>query len=151
MSKLGDNLYGMDNRLTARAAGGSRSMIPAALLLAYLIAKPFYLFPSGGPQIADGFIGLLFFWSLFSAMKSSRDTAGVFTACIYFSVYALFINGTWALVLGNISMLKTPIFYFFNTITIFIILTFHALVSDKALRILVLGTVLSLVLQVTLS
>lgn len=144
-------MSGTDGKLTAGEAGGSRGMAPAALLLAYLTAKPFYIFPSGGPQVADGFIALLFLWSLFAATRLSRDTAGVFTACIYFSVYAFFVNGIWALILDEFSMLKTPAFYFFNTITILVILTFHALDREKALRILIFGTVFSLVLQVALS
>ena len=144
-------MSGTDGRLTGGEAVGSRGMAPAVLLLAYLITKPFYLFPSGGPQVADGFIALLFLWSLFAATRLSRDSTGVFNACIYFSVYAFFVNGIWAIILAEISMLKTPVFYFFNTITIFIILTFHALAREKALRILMFGTVLSLVLQVMLS
>lgn len=149
MTKPIDNSYGADGRPTGGKAGGG--MAPAALLLAYLFLKPFYLFPSGGPQIADGFIALLFSWSLFTATRLLRDTAGLFTACIYFSVYALFVNGIWALILNDFSMFKTPVFYFFNTITIFIILTYFARAREKALRILMIATVLSLVLQVILS
>lgn len=140
-----------DGKLTAGEVDESCGMASAVLLLAYLIAKPFYLFPSGGPQVADGFIALLFLWSLFAAARLSRDSIGVFSACIYFSIYAFFVNAIWALTLDELSMLKTPVFYFFNTIMIFIILTFHALAREKALKILILGTVLSLAIQVTLS
>jgi hypothetical protein len=151
MSKPDGNLYGSDARLIGRAAGDSGGMYTAALLLVYFISKPFYLFPSGGPQIADIFIALLFIWSFFSRSKLSKEAADVPAACIYFSVYALFVNAIWALVLSDISMLKAPTFFFFNSIVVFVLFSVHARIEDRVIRAILVGIVASLALQFSLA
>lgn len=151
MLKPMNNPPAADDNLSIGNVRGSSHMVPIVLLLAYLIVKPFYLFPSGGPQIADAFVILLSLWSLFAAVRLPRDTAGVFTSCIYFSVYTFFVNAIWSAFTGELTMLIIPAFYFFNTIIIFTIFTFHALAREKALRILMIGIVLSLVVQSILS
>lgn len=151
MLKPTNNLPEVDDNLSLGNVRGSSGMVPIVLLLAYLIGKPFYLFPSGGLQIADTFVILLSLWSLFAAVRLPRDTAGVFTSCIYFSVYTFFVNAIWSALTSELTMLIMPTFYFFNTILIFSIITFHAMARKKASRILMIGIVLSLVVQSILS
>lgn len=137
-------------RLATAADKTNGSLWVAALVAAYFVSKPFYIFPSGDPQIADGIVGLLFLWALFSGAGRSPDTVGVLRACIYFSFYTFFINGIWAAVVGELFMLRTPIFYFFNTIIVFVLLTYHSRFGERALRVLLIATMVSLLLQVVL-
>lgn len=151
MTRLTGDIHGSHGGLQASAMRAGNGKLPAVLLVGYFFTKPFYIFPSGGPQIADGLIAMLFFWGIFSGSRPSRETFGVLNSALLFSAYTLVINGIWAMILADPSMLKTPIFYFFNTVTIFIVLSLHARDRDSALRILTTGIVLSLAIQSVLS
>lgn len=144
-------LHTVGNRHPAATTDTKSSKIAALLFFAYLVTKPFYLFPSGGPQIADGFVALLLVWALFSRAGMPAEIVGIFTACIYFTVYTFIVNCIWALVLGDVSMLKTPIFYAFNTILIFIVFEFYCVDRQAILRLLFFATLASLVVQSVLA
>ena len=130
---------------------GSSSNGWGLLLAAYFMAKPFYLFESGTAQIADGFIGLLFVIGLVSGVKLTSETAGILRACVIFCIYTFFVNAVWAFILNDLSMLKTPVFYTFNTIIIFIILAFFARFGEQAIKIILFAVVASLAIQFALA
>ena len=121
------------------------------LFAAYLVAKPFYFFPSGGPQIADAIAGLLFLIIFLGRQSISRGTAPVMWACVLFSTYTLIVNAVWTLLMMDINMLVTPAFYFFNTIVVYAILSLHGRIGDRLLKVTLVACVVSVAVQVVLS
>jgi hypothetical protein len=134
-----------------QATPAARGKATSVLLVAYLIAKPFYLFPSGGPQIADAIAGILFLLIFSSRQAITRTTSPILAACILFSFYTLIVNSAWALVMVDPNMLKSPAFYFFNTMIVYVILNLHGRTGDDLLKVVLIGTVASCSIQVVLS
>lgn len=130
---------------------GSGSTGWSLLLVAYFIAKPFYLFASGTAQIADGFIGLLFLFGLISGAKLTSETTGIFRSCVIFCIYAFFVNAIWALILNDLSMLKAPVFYAFDVIVLFVVLAYFALAGEQAIKTILFAVVASLAIQFALA
>ena len=58
-------------------------------LAAYFIAKPFYLFESGNPQVADFLLAGLFVFLLFSRPRIKLGGMSLLMPSIYFSIYLL--------------------------------------------------------------
>lgn len=132
-------------------ASGAGGYVTALLIVAYLIAKPFYFFPSGGAQIADVIVVAMFALALLGRQDILRMTGPFLVACILFSSYTLIVNAIWALLLDDLSMLMTPAYYFFNTIVVYIILNSYGRVGDLLLKVLLAGAVISLGVQLLLS
>lgn len=148
---IGGPLRGLDSQGLTDPGQGSSSTGWRLLLIAYFMAKPFYLFESGTAQIADGVILLLFFICLVSGARPISETAGALRACIIFCIYVFFVTAVWALILNDLSMLKTPVFYAFNTIIVFIILALSARFGEQAVKIILFAVVVSLAVQFALA
>lgn len=131
------------------AAGGG--IVAPVLLVAYLMAKPFYLFPGGDAQIAD-LIACLLFVAVFIGRQTIRsDTAPVLWIASLFATYSLIVNAIWALLMMDISMLMTPAYYFFNTLMMYVVLTFGSRSERGMLKILLFGVVAAVALQAVLT
>lgn len=78
----------------------------------YLIVFPFYLYPSGGPQIADviGIILILFsLKSIFANIKKYK----FFKYLLVFFCYSFLLNLIWVLILQDFILLKSSITYLY--------------------------------------
>ncbi|MCK5276260.1 MAG: hypothetical protein KAR37_16515 [Alphaproteobacteria bacterium] len=135
-----------------------REVTPAAgmfvtplLLIGYLVAKPFYLFPSGGAQVGDVIIVALFVLAFLGRQAITRVTGPFLWACVLFSTYTLIVNGIWALLQNDLSMLMTPIYYFFNTTIVYIILNGYGRIGDQLLKVMLAGAIVSIGIQAALS
>jgi len=122
-----------------------------ALLVAYLTVKPFYVFPSGGAQIADVIVIVMFVLAVLGRQDIERVTGPFLAACLLFSTYTLIVNAVWALILNDLGLLITPVYYFFNTMLVYIILNCHGRVGNLLLKVLLAGVVISLGVQLLLS
>lgn len=145
----------IDNKHTHKAYGQTiqttNGLAASSLLVAYLIAKPFYLFPSGGPQIADAIAGLLFVATFFGRQAITRTTSPVLWACILFATYTLIVNAVWAMLIMDLSMLMTPAFYFFNSMIVYVILTLNGRIEGGVLKVMLVGIVASVGVQALLT
>jgi len=145
----------IDNKHTYMASGQiiptTSGLVAQFLLVAYLVAKPFYLFPSGGPQIADFIAGLLFVATFFGRQTITRTTSPVLWVCILFATYSLIVNAIWAMLMMDLSMLMTPAFYFFNTVVVYVILTLNGRIEGGVLKVMLFGIVASAALQALLT
>lgn len=117
----------------------------------YLITKPFYLFQSGNPQIADGLIILASLVAAFSGLRPSAVHKGIFQLIILFSVWTFFVNWTWAVIVNDLSMIKAPAFYAFNAVVVFVILALYDRIGERALKVILFGTFAAVLLQVFLA
>lgn len=134
--------------MRAQSEGGFAQTL---LLMGYLVAKPFYIFSSGNPQVADGLISLAFFAAFFSQYRVTSEIRGILQAIVLFCIYAFFVNGMWGILIIDVSMLKSPIFYAFNAAVVYVIMVFWGRGGDRAIRWLLIGIVVSLALQFLLA
>jgi len=138
----------MSFRNTAWGAGAYATLL---LLVAYLVAKPFYLFPSGGAQIADAIVVAMLILAILGRQEITRVTGPFLAACILFSTYTLIVNAVWALLLDDLGLLITPVYYFFNTILVYVILNSYGRVGEPLFKVLLVGVVISVCVQLLLS
>jgi hypothetical protein len=82
----------MPYRESAPAASGFVALL---LLVVYLVAKPFYLFPSGGAQVADVIVVALFLMAFLGRQAIMHVTGPFLWACVLFSTYTLIVNAVW--------------------------------------------------------
>jgi len=78
----------------------------------YLIMFPFYIFPSGGPQLAD-FIGLVLILFSLKQINSYIFKYKFFYILFLFIIYSLIINLIWSLILEDLSLLKSSMNYLY--------------------------------------
>jgi len=104
------------------------------LLLVYLLLKPFYLFGSGGLQIADGFLLLAFvvyFTASFLTNKGKAEMAEVFRGQRFFIVFVIatfLVNGAYFLIYPEFKFLLSSLYFVFNLVAIIV---FAAFLNDK--------------------
>jgi len=113
----------------------------------YLIVYPFYFFERGDPQIADLFGVLLIALNIKSILLNIK--ANIFTkALFFFVIYTLILNTVWMLILGNILILKSSLFYLYS---FFILLIFFSKMKDPSfLNIIIKAIAICLVIQLIL-
>lgn len=103
-------------------------------LLIYLLLKPFYLFSSGGLQIADAFLILSFGLLLISLKLQKRtrkdfvDTIKSNSLFVLFVSLTLAINVIYFLYIGEFKFILSSLYFIFNLLAI---LTFSAFYKDK--------------------
>lgn len=103
-------------------------------LLIYLLLKPFYLFSSGGLQIADAFL-ILSFGLLLLSLKIHKKTRREFMDIIrsnglflLFVSLTLAINTIYFLYIGEFRFILSSLYFIFNLLAI---LTFSSFYRDK--------------------
>lgn len=100
----------------------------------YLILKPFYLFGSGGLQIADVFLVLAFFlffiesWLSPGKKKSMVGAVRNHRFLIVFVLLVIAINATYFLILFDKRLLLSSLYYVFNLLAV---VMFAVFLKDK--------------------
>ena len=119
-----------------------------ALLWLYVVLKPFYLFPSGVPQIADLILVLaLIISALFIKVRIDKNTASVLKAGFYFSLYTVGVNLAWSLYLKDLGMVVYASYYIYNAMAMFVIFVCAAAARDQFERCIFWGAVVSSCVQ----
>lgn len=91
--------------------------INIALLSLYLILKPFYLFHSGLPQLADMILTLLIALSVLTLEKGIFRHNALIRWGFIFVYYTLVVNLVWAILLGGkFELIVSSIYYLFNLV-----------------------------------
>ncbi len=113
----------------------------------YLIVYPFYFFERGDPQIADLFGVLLIALNIKSILLNIK--ANYFTkALFFFVIYTLILNTIWMLILGDILILKSSLFYLYS---FFILLIFYSKIKDHSfLTIIIKAIAICFIIQLIL-
>lgn len=129
----------------------------------YPLLVPFYLMgktpipgtlrvESGVPQVADyylvGIVGLVFLTLPFRVGRSAMAVVGVLIA---FVGYTALVNLAWATNLEDLSLLKSTLYYVYDTLLFVTCLVLYATFKDDFLRITVNAVGASVVLQALLS
>jgi hypothetical protein len=145
----------------------STTVPPAKSLLGlwsvYPVLVPFYFMgktpvagtekvEGGVPQIADYF--LVFFMGLVFTtlpLRFSRTARAVVALLVCFVGYTALVNAAWAATLEDLSLLKSTVYYAYDTLLFITCVTLYTAYKDEFLAITVKAVAVSVVLQALLS
>jgi len=126
--------------------------LPLAVYAAYFLLKPFYLFPSGSPQIADFLaLGLIVALIAVGTGAPGPDARRMSLFAGLFIVYAAVVNVVWAALLGNAELFKAPVFLLFNFALFFLTLLLSGRYGDRFHRWTIAAVIASVLLVALLS
>jgi hypothetical protein len=132
------------------AHGYQRSAVPLVLLglSAYVILKPYYLFPSGLPQIGDMIVVVALPFALLLPQPWQSPDMRWFQICLaLFSIYAALVNISWTFALMDPSMAIYATYYAFNLCLMIVCLRMGTLYPRETLAVIVYTISLSAVIQ----
>lgn len=122
-----------------------------AVLLAlglYILSKPYYLLPSGLPQIADMLLVVGMAFLLFVPRLSRDLDTGKFVACAaIFCAYAVLVSIGWAFALMEPRVALNAAYYAFNLCLLILCLRVGELHPEATLRIIAYAIALSAMVQ----
>lgn len=121
------------------------------LLFLYILLKPFYLWSSGLPQIADFILVILIIVAVFKVKfkRNEKIPYIIFTLVSILLLYhVIFVNSIWYIVLGNEnSLLFNSLFYIFNVLAMLAVLYLHYDKVESLLKSIYYGVVCSVGIQ----
>lgn len=96
--------------------GNVKLSLDKVLLFLYVLLKPFYLFPSGNPQIADFIMLVLIAYTfLFRVNQLQRKYLFFVLLTLAFLYDILLVNGLWAIALGGaMEVFESTKWYWYN-------------------------------------
>ena len=121
------------------------------LLFLYILLKPFYLWSSGLPQIADFILVILIIVAVFKVKfkRNEKIPYIIFTLVSILLLYhVIFVNSIWHIVLGNEnSLLFNSLFYIFNVLAMLAVLYLYYDKVESLLKSIYYGVVCSVGIQ----
>jgi hypothetical protein len=118
----------------------------------YFLLKPFYLFPSGLPQIADLLVVLLAgVVAIRGVVRLEPRSAQLALRATLFVAWVVTVNSAWALARADAQFLKVSAFYVFNFVILLLSLELCAKERQRFFRVAAWSIVASVGLQVALS
>jgi len=124
----------------------------AWLLALYVVAKPFYLLPSGLPQPADAFLAVaLALLLLRPSPPLAPDAARVVLWASLLVAWIAAVDVGWAVYRADFEFLVPPVFYLYNLALLFLVFRLHAAHGDRFLQFLMASTAVAVFLQVLVS
>jgi O-Antigen ligase len=139
----GDRLHGI-------AAGYQRSVVPLLLLMigSYVLLKPYYLFPSGLPQIGDMVIAMaLPFALLLPQLRQGEDARGLQFHMVLFCSYAALVNLGWTFALMDPRVALYATYYAFNLCLMVVCLRVGMLYPRETLLTIAYAVSISAIIQ----
>ncbi|MFT5467906.1 MAG: hypothetical protein ACI8UO_003014 [Verrucomicrobiales bacterium] len=135
-----------------RWAGFRTGDLIGVLCVVYLVAKPFYLFSSGLPQVADMVVILMLGLVFLGGMSLKTGALASFLKiCAIFSTYTVIVSLIWGLVLNDLKVAASASYYVFNVGMAAIVVAGFSFSGEKFSRILALGVAISVGLQAALA
>jgi hypothetical protein len=121
---------------------------PFFLLMLYMALKPFYLLPSGLPQLAD-IVLVAAILLVFAAVPVvlTREYRAIAFSSFAFACYTLVVNTGWALVTESYGMIVYGVFYSFNALAVYLILRLAVFDCTKTVDFVTIGVVLGALIQ----
>jgi hypothetical protein len=131
------------------------STIFGVLIILYFLLKPFYLWNSGLPQIADFVILLLVIYTLFlgGGLYKEKDQEQNFTfiLCLGFLFYVIAINSVWTMVLGDtMDLMISTFFYIYNMLILICCILIYNKLNDDIYKYFYYGIFATVIIQVIL-
>jgi|RhiMethySRZTD1v2_1073278.scaffolds.fasta_scaffold00133_9 hypothetical protein len=136
------------------AHGYQRSAVPLILLTlgAYVVLKPYYLFPSGLPQMGDMLVAMaLPFALLLPRPRQSEDTRRLQLYLILFCCYAALVSLGWTFALMDPRVALYATYYAFNLCLMVVCLRVGMLYPRETLLTIAYAIALSAIVQAALS
>lgn len=122
-----------------------------ALLVAYAVLFPFYVFPSGQPQLADAaVVCIVLLLTLNPTFVFPGQSAIACRLIAAFAFYTTFVNFAWAGILSHQGPLRFVPFYLYNALLFTALVQLYVRYSETYLRAIGYGLAVSLVLQLAL-
>jgi hypothetical protein len=117
-------------------------------LVGYILLMPFYLFPPGSPQIAD-FLMLVISASMLFGVTAElpRKVKTIVAVMMMFVAYSVVVNSVFAMSTQDVSLLKSPLFYFFNLVSFVCLVKYYQVYKEDFLRVVALTVAVSLCIQ----
>jgi hypothetical protein len=117
-------------------------------LALYIVLKPYYLLPSGLPQVGDILLllnlGMLFFLRPVAFNRESRRFVGWMAL---FAVHATLVNLTWSALLADTKVMLYASYYIFNVGLVILCLRYGFLNAKATLQVIAYATVVSVLIQ----
>jgi hypothetical protein len=132
------------------ASGYERSAVPLLLLMvgSYVLLKPYYLFPSGLPQIGDMVMAAaLPFALLLPQSRQSEDVRGFQFCMILFCMYAALVNLGWTFALMDPRVSLYATYYAFNLCLMIVCLRIGMLYPRETLLAIAYAISISAIVQ----
>ena len=126
-----------------------------ALVFMYIVLKPFYLWSSGLPQIADFILAFVVLMAIFYVKLPKNKIVEhnkFILVALLFVFYVTLVNFVWFIILGDeYSLIFNVLFYVFNILSMIAIILLHNSGLFKGLLVVVYkGIVASVLLQCVL-
>jgi hypothetical protein len=125
------------------------SSLDKVLLFLYVVLKPFYLFPSGNPQVADWIMLLLIALTFLTQSNRWSQRTWLFFSITFLLLYdILMVNGIWAIILGGVlEVFDSTKWYVYNAAVMLTLALLFQRDPQTYVRWIFLATVSSLFLQ----
>lgn len=128
-------------------------LIIKGLTFLFFILTPFYIFPSGSPQVGDYLfivaLGLMI-TRVGMVITADKNILSYLTSLTLFVVYVVLVNLVWSLIL-NQSLNRNSMFYIFNYLISLFIVLFYSKYRSNIYTIVYYGILYSLLLQTLLA
>lgn len=140
--------------VAADGEGTSWSRLPgpaAALWFLTLILFPFYLFPSGGPQVSDVVMAVLVLLVFLGAsVPMPPEVRAVVSAFGWFVGYTALVNIALAIVFQTMRPVEFTLFYVYDVSVFAVVFSLWHRGGDHFLRMTWVGVFVALILQVAM-
>lgn len=121
-------------------------------LALYILLKPFYILPSGLPQIGDGLLILMLMMLAFQRHVRFGREARAFTGwMMLFAAHTTLVNVTWAAILADKKVMLYAAYYVFNVGLVILCLRYGFLRPKATMLVIAYATAASVLLQAGVS
>ncbi|HEY1383988.1 MAG TPA: hypothetical protein VGF43_10255 [Dongiaceae bacterium] len=133
------------------ATRGHASIAAQAVLLVlgfYIVSKPYYLLPSGLPQVADmSLVAGMTFALFLPRLRRGIEARKFVGSIVVFCLYAAIVSIGWTFVLMDPRVALYAAYYAFNLCLVVLCLRVGALHTEATLRVIAYAVALSAVIQ----
>lgn len=127
------------------------ALVVLLVLASYILLKPYYVLPSGLPQIGDLLIVVALPFALaLPQVQQNQDMRRFLIWLMLFCCYTALVSLVWTFVLMDPRVALYPTFYTFNLCLVFIVIRIGMLHPRATLLIVAYGIVVSAGIQVLL-
>jgi hypothetical protein len=121
-------------------------------LALYILLKPFYILPSGLPQLGDGLLIIMLVLLAFQRRVYFNKEARAFVGwMVLFAAHATLVNFTWSAILADKKVMLYSAYYIFNVGLVILCLRYGFLKPKTTLTVIAYATAVSVLLQAGVS
>ena len=113
----------------------------------FLVASPFYVFPSGNPQPGDGIFLILAALSFSGFAITIYNYQNLYLACALFMAVVTLVNLSWWTVYYELRFLMSTIFYVYNLLVLITVASLFSNLPDQLARLTRYGILVCLFIE----